>query len=152
MRNRHRFGFGICKLAQEKPLLMAKLEAKLEAEFANRRGVVCCRAEKQERQALEAGEGKGGKRVAKRLNYPAAAVPGSRSADRQPGAHENPNPHLFAQLEFGCAGMNVSCCGLTSGRVVGRRRCGAGAGAAVEHEEARDAARQRQRHAAAGEG
>ena len=94
MRNRHRFGFGICKLAQEKPLLMAKLEAKLEAEFANRRGVVCCRAEKQERQALEAGEGKGGKRVAKRLNYPAAAVPGSRSADRQPGAHENPNPHL----------------------------------------------------------
>lgn len=144
MRNRHRFGFGICKLAQEKPLLMAKLEAKLEAEFANRRGVVCCRAEKQERQALEAGEGKGGKRVAKRLNYP-AAVPGSRSADRQPGAHENPNPH-------GCAGMNVSCGGLTSGRVAGRRRCGAGAGAAVEHEEARDAARQRQRHAAAGEG
>ena len=101
MRKRHRFGFGICKLAQEKPLLMAKLEAKLEAEFANRRGVVCCRAEKQERQALEAGEGKGGKRVAKRLNYPAAAVPGSRSADRQPGAHENPlRPH--SRLEFGC--------------------------------------------------
>ena len=111
-----------------------------------------CRAEKEERQALEAGEGegKGGKRVAKRLNYPAAAVPGSRSADRQPGAHENPL-RLIRCSNSDALGMNVSCCGLTSGRVVGRRRCGAGAGAAVEHEEARDAARQRQRHAAAGE-
>ena len=117
---------------------------------ANRRGVFRYRAEKEERQALEAGEGKGGKRVAKRLNYPAAAVPGSRSADRQPGAHENPL-RLIRGSNSDALGMNVSCCGLTSGRVVGRRRCGAGAGAAVEHEEARDAARQRQRHAAAGE-